>query len=307
MSCFVHIGLPRCASTYLQRIVFPRLEGVAYAHLRQAARLTDDGFEPAAFRTAIGIGADRPQLLSNEGVSFMPPSGLRNLQRSLPDARLIVVLRNQSDWILSAYCHAVCNAHVTSAGLTRFVERGLPQWRRQLDYRALLHQLADLWGAGNILVLPYETLAEDGEAFVGSIAGFLGSPAPELDGDGRGVVNVAERGRDLLLLNRALNLAHRPFNKGLDAIHRLRRGDAARFRGPPDTPEKHVKAALRESRRALNAWIARRSKASGLTRHDVEAVLAGRFDAIIEGNREVAESWRLDLGSHGYLGAAAGV
>jgi hypothetical protein len=289
--------MPHCASSYLQRLVFPRFEGITYKRLHEAAQIEEPYFNPDKYRRELSLD-DSDILFSNEAVSFMD-NGLQNLQRALPEARIIIVIRRQPDWILSAYCHAVCNAQQTSAGLARFIERRLSYLAPNLDYRERLYRLCKLWGGENVLAVAYETLLEDPSAFIGRITSFLNIAPMELS-DIR-PINAAERGRDVLRLNRALNLVHRPVNGALDAIHRMRRGRDARFRGPADTVEKHAKAALRRGRRRLNGWLRHKLPAPALTRHDVESILAGRLDAAMDGNRAVAEATGLDLGEMGYF------
>jgi len=128
MKTFIHIGLPKTASTYLQRRFFPRLEDIcfvsrpytqeneAFNRLQYAdASLYDEAMLEAEIdelnRRAEGA---RAILLSDEHFAGSVNGGFQNrgqaaerLKRVMPEAEIIVFLRGQEDFICSLYAQKV--------------------------------------------------------------------------------------------------------------------------------------------------------------------------------------------------------
>ena len=92
---FFHVGLPKTASTFLQRSIFPKLEGIefvkkhAFKHYQK--KVSKSRAEKILFSTELNIGKARTD---------------RKIQRfagSFPDATPIIVLRRHDRWIRSKY------------------------------------------------------------------------------------------------------------------------------------------------------------------------------------------------------------
>ncbi len=120
----IHIGMPRAASTYFQKVVFPNIEGVEflgidvahYNHTFQKIMYQDDAmFDIESVRKELQVLCGETTLISNEvfvGQSrFMSSTNrTRTADRFrvlFPDAEILIVLRNQPSLIQSLYAIGV--------------------------------------------------------------------------------------------------------------------------------------------------------------------------------------------------------
>ncbi len=115
---YLHIGIPRTASTFLQNVFFPALEGVHFVQDPQVMDAVHDcvtsqqlSAETKRILDVIGEHSN-PVLISSEAFSMEPwtqayPSETLQLRDWMPDARVIVFLRDPIDWVMSLYRLAV--------------------------------------------------------------------------------------------------------------------------------------------------------------------------------------------------------
>ena len=92
---FFHVGLPKTASTFLQRKIFPKLEGIefvkkhAFKHYHKKVRKCRA--EKILFSTELNIGKRRTD------------EKIKHFARTFPDATPILLLRRHDHWIRSKY------------------------------------------------------------------------------------------------------------------------------------------------------------------------------------------------------------
>lgn len=111
-----HIGLPKAASTWLQKEIFPYLPGIQYIGpdvANDLVQVSDSEFAAANFVQRFNLPADAtesPALISTEALSGAFDKGAVDMKRNAlrikeiaPDARIILVLRNQTDFVESLY------------------------------------------------------------------------------------------------------------------------------------------------------------------------------------------------------------
>jgi hypothetical protein len=198
---FIHVGYPKCASTYLQRTVFPalgNLTDLTQAPQEEKWQLLGDEADPAAFRrsveryTAHREPAADHRLISYEGLVRVPfpafselfwqarqsqgwdvtpytrqsPPIVERLAEAYPDARIMIIVREQFSWAISQYKMYWRRGHTTQSIdelLGRYVE----------GYDEQVERFMQAFGKDRVLVLPYELLREDAEQFVRSITQFI--------------------------------------------------------------------------------------------------------------------------------------
>ena len=106
---YFHVGLPKTASTFLQRNVFPRLEGIEYVKKHSFHKynryVENTSHSKILFSTELNIGKKR----TNEKI--------RKFAQSYPDARPIILLRRHDRWIRSKY-----KQHIRKHGWLSFDE-----------------------------------------------------------------------------------------------------------------------------------------------------------------------------------------
>ena len=127
------------------------------------------------------------------------------LKQTYPDARLILVLRNQLDYIVSLYMFRLCSRELEYRSLGAYLadlyDRGLES---KLLYNLLISHYLDLFGRDNVLILTYEALRRDHIGFAAELCAFMGQMVPaELD---TRPTNVSGRSVHVASLNRVANL-----------------------------------------------------------------------------------------------------
>jgi len=208
---FLHVGLHKTGTTFLQERVFPALPGVRFVHPLHYPR-PDDGpieafFLDMFFRNAahIDLAGHRARihdwlarvpeptvLISAEAIVGWPVENHSNfrvnadlLAELFPEAALILVIRRQDKWAESAY------SQVLKAGFSTSVERYLnyadgrfgrynlglyngPNLdARDLDWGMFDAHYRRRFGEQAVLTLPFELFIADGHEFLRRLYAFM--------------------------------------------------------------------------------------------------------------------------------------
>lgn len=195
----VHIGYHKTATTWFQNVLFP----LAVSHDFVPRKVTEQAFlappgmhfDAAAARAVLGI-ADRarPVLLSEENLSgylhngglhgLVAPEMARRIHAALPDARVIVFIRNQIDILRASYAQYVSgggtwgqaryfdSASRVRGALTRAWKAPVFEFEH-FEFDRLIAIYDALFGADRVHVYPYEWLA-DREALIARMEADLG-------------------------------------------------------------------------------------------------------------------------------------
>jgi Sulfotransferase family len=194
----VHIGYHKTGTTWLQREVFSRPK-VGFSQLGGAQRLiavNAFSFKPRKVRNHMErrIGEVRDlgltPVLSSERLSGAPHFGgydseiiADRLAAVLPNARIMVVIREQREMFLSIYKQYIRRGGAASLRQYLAAPRDgywMPQFRFEyLEYHRLISRYQDLFGGRNVLVLPYELLRARPGDFLAKVSEFVGLPPAE--------------------------------------------------------------------------------------------------------------------------------
>jgi|694.fasta_scaffold04259_15 hypothetical protein len=194
---FIHIGYPKCASTYLQQEVFPDMGNFVdltkQPHATKWMLLSDA--DPAEFRKQIKevMPCDKPEkdyeIISYEGFvpnlfhSFtdmfwdtrrMEVSQYRNPKRSVveklaeayPDAYIIIIIREQIAWAVSQYKMYWRRGH-TERHIDEYINR------HEDGYDKVIEEYQKAFGVDKVKVIPFELLRIDPKAFVCGVTEFI--------------------------------------------------------------------------------------------------------------------------------------
>jgi len=201
----IHIGLHKTGSTWLQKQLFSDPErgfsdslGESRNELKRRIVTPDPLFFDAAATAkhyAPSLAAARQAglttVISHERLSGHPSSGGRDrcmiaerLHATFPDARILIVIREQRNLIRSMY-----NQHIKAGGVESlrhyFAKPGharKPSFSLQMyEFDKLISFYRDLFGRDRVLALPMELLAQRPQEFVDRIAAFSGHPPVPLD------------------------------------------------------------------------------------------------------------------------------
>ena len=225
----VHIGYHKTATTWFQDQVWPAATSHAFVPraATQRAFLSPPGmhFDAAAARAELGLAAQsRPALLSEENLSGYPHNGglhglvgpemARRIVATMPDAQIVIFVRNQREIVRASYAQYVSGGGTWSVrrylsgkagrhgALTRAYKAPAFEWEH-FAFDRLVGFCHDLFGRDSVHVYPYEALREP-EAFLVRLRRDLGVTIP---------ADVAVRpranrslGREALLALRVANL-----------------------------------------------------------------------------------------------------
>lgn len=172
---FFHVGLPKTASTFLQRNVFPHLGNIFYVKKHDFKQ----------HRKKVAATTEKRILLS---VEFNPHPGDKDGERKLRDVKKayahvfpIIVLRKHSSWIKSRYKYHI-RKHGTYS-LQEFVDPNTRlggQMRRFLEYYTKIELLEKTFGHAP-LVLFQEELKKQPAKAIQAIADYTGASFNEED------------------------------------------------------------------------------------------------------------------------------
>lgn len=204
MDIYIHIGLHKTGTTSLQRHFFPACDGVNYltgsspvvTAFEQAAVTADPIYydtESERDRIWPCLRDDLPNLLSLEAFSGALYAGLikhrldhrspilANLKASLPEARILVVLRRQDGLSRSIYRQYLKSGGTAKMG--RFYGvcgKGAPLFSfDRFRFKAYIDCLMEFFPAG-VLVLVFEEFLRDDAHFLGKICAFMNVPMPNV-------------------------------------------------------------------------------------------------------------------------------
>lgn len=194
----IHLGYHKTATSWLQRDVFSNPD-VGLVQPWESPTIIESfviplshDFNPESVHSVFSPGlADARRrgmlpILSQETLSGEPMHGkvygcevADRLHAVFPDAKILVVIREQRDLLFSLYCQYI-RSHGRET-VEEFV--GMPSMpcgyrpicrREAFEYDRLIERCQDLWGDERVLVLLYEHLRRDPRQFLDRLGSFVG-------------------------------------------------------------------------------------------------------------------------------------
>lgn len=192
----IHIGYHKTATTWLQRAVFPKLEGVCagdWAGMlrRELVVVNPYEFDATATRDLVlsDVEVGDVALISYERLSGHYAMGgldssmlAQRLNESFPEAKVLMTIRRQPDMVLASYGQYVRGGGTES--IRRFLRPPRDGYRmphfdlRYLEYHHLIAHYQPLFGVERVKVLAYEQLGQSAADFAQQVAEFVGVPGP---------------------------------------------------------------------------------------------------------------------------------
>lgn len=196
----VHIGYHKTASTWFQKNYYPRVTNaqlipratVVQGMLGQSALLWDS--HQARDRLGLGDGA-RKILCEEELSGYLHNGGLfgclskdmvTRLHKTLPDADIVIFIRNQADIISACYAQYIRGGGTASVNRylwpQRYLSKGaesryykIPRFSfDHFDYWPLIKHYLDYFGSDRVHVFPYEAFRSNPDSFLADFEKELG-------------------------------------------------------------------------------------------------------------------------------------
>lgn len=201
MNIFIHIGYHKTGTTYLQEVIFPKLEDVNFIWAKKNLELFfklrfqdplnfDVNTAKADFQKC--MDGNKINLISSEDLSgdhkykYINNKNIADKLHALfPRAKIIVTIRNQLDLLISMYMQII------SAGGTMMSFKNRIGYKKGkfnpsyfiFDHRVnlemfkfnnLINYYAEKFGKENILILLFEEFCQDKRRYLGKIFDFMG-------------------------------------------------------------------------------------------------------------------------------------
>lgn len=187
MDIVIHIGLHKTGTTFLQKIIFPKLKNVNFIcqyNTTNRNQLLTCRLEKNKVNLISEEGLTRHNFRDNNETSMVEIAN--RIHKVFPNARIILVLRDKTEWLTSLY---KMNCKYDYDYWYDNIFRS-----EDLSFNSYVEYLQKLFK--NVLVLDYALLKYDPKRFVRTICDFIGVKVPEFD-------NVTIRkSRDLKSLKR---------------------------------------------------------------------------------------------------------
>lgn len=187
MRVFIHIGLHKTGTTYLQYNIFPSLKEFHYVQLPPWRILTNNTLtetELSNYKSEILKDWDHQKdlIISNEFFSgeiekFTKQKTvviLTNLKKLFPDAQIILVLRNPLGYFKSLYNFRVVSRGFCTKSISRYYDQNKKYFLEKFDYEFLLKEVELRFNKAN--VIKYEQI-NDNNQYVAFICKALQVPA----------------------------------------------------------------------------------------------------------------------------------
>lgn len=156
MSVYIHIGLHKTGTTYLQNNIFPKLENVHYVHLPAWRALTKPNLtkeQLTSYKTTLLEGWDNHKkiIISNEFYSgaiekFTKKEAviiLDNLRLLFPEAQLMMVLRSPQEYLKSLYNFRVVSRGFCTKSLSKYYAANNKYLKEKFDYQFLISAISE--------------------------------------------------------------------------------------------------------------------------------------------------------------------
>lgn len=306
----IHIGFHKTASSLLQARLFTEAklgfqtlgndrQRIVEAFILQGGLGEPDAAQTDSLRKEAGHAADAglSLVISHERLSGYPASGgfdqgliAERLHKVFPDAKILMLIREQKSMIYSMYLQTISDGGTLSARryLNPPEEKELlrkPGFRFDFyEYDRAIRKYQALFGTDNVKVVAFEQLRKDSDALARDLITFVSGPEKAA---------FFKKGSLREQINKGRPLAFQAIRRRINMLTRNQLCE----NGLVTMPVRYVDKLVRMSRPALEVF---RPLDSPLKKHlqaQIARACEGRY---AESNRQVAELTGLDLESFGY-------
>lgn len=191
----IHVGAPKAASTYLQSSIFPYLKDVKYFRCLFSAKfnrekgdffsllnglLVDfsvfgknlenleniDELKQEIYKNINSI--EESMFLFSQEIFFQKPNVTQLFKELFPDAKIIIIIREQTDWLESKF------SQLAKSGGNWETSEILKKFAFNCNWLEIYQHYTNYFGKENVLILPFEKLKCKEKEFLNDIYNFIG-------------------------------------------------------------------------------------------------------------------------------------
>ena len=178
MKSFIHIGLPKAGSRFLQEKIFKKIENSYYIDILNNNLIEILYADNIVFKKN-NIKNYIKEINKNKSYLFISSENISNpksydqyiicdrLKDTFENAVIIIILRNQIDFLKSFYLHAVASGAYVS--FNNFLQYELVNYQTgilpKLDYYNLCSYYSEKFGKENVKIFLYEELFDKNKKF----------------------------------------------------------------------------------------------------------------------------------------------
>jgi len=190
---FIHIGFPKCASSFLQENLFSVSEGINYIGKNNTGffdRFKDDEYDISLLKGMVPDN-DLPTVISSEGLVGIAGLGLKKqrevfakrLYRLFPSAKILIVVRRQESVLESLISEWMVHGQTGRYDVNTLFEKiyrdedysGLDYFGLEyFNYKELFSLYCDLFGHKQIKVYLFEEFVQKNNDFMDRISEDIG-------------------------------------------------------------------------------------------------------------------------------------
>ena len=162
---YIHVGLGRTGSTFLQYRVFPKFRGIRYIQRTRFRRA----------KKIIARGGHARYLVSGEMDGKKLEMHMADFSQPYRHARPIIIFRRHDEWAASQFRRYIKNGHPWHFRDFFDVEHDRGAWKRERLFYFPNIETLETYFTRKPLVLFYDDLKKDPRAFVKRIADYCGA------------------------------------------------------------------------------------------------------------------------------------
>jgi len=229
MKVYLHIGMPRTGTTFLQQEIFPMIEDINFINFRYHggilfkmvsinkfnnifSNIENVEYETVEKNVLPYLRNDKINLLSDENIYDNMWLGedrrwrrINRLKELFPSAKIIFGIREKDSLLRSLY-----KKYVMDGGILSFDEFIQTINLDKLEYEKYIQHLFRLFGKRNVYIYRYEKMKNDIHSFVEELCNFMKVEVPSFKNIRRNAGYSQDQIKISLIINRLFRTYHNP-------------------------------------------------------------------------------------------------
>ena len=189
---FLHVGYPKCASSYFQEFVFPKFNHINYigkgnSDFFNKFLTCNDSKNDVDFIRSMIPDNNLPTLISIEALLGIASNGVaqrelfvNRLYKIFPKAEIIIFIRKQTDIIESIFSEWMVHGETGSYDVNTLFETRKKKYSdgrfsfEYFNYHSIFELYCSKFGRSNVNILLFEDFLDNRRLFVKYLAGIIG-------------------------------------------------------------------------------------------------------------------------------------